>query len=183
MIDVEPYLNWTALGAAIKAARKLSKRRQPEIAEQLKFPQSAISFAEKGLEGRVSLERIKQIAEAVGVEWQKFTLEKEISTNAERKWCCNESSCPGAFPILLDKTDGWAIRMRPYRYVSRREECPLCGEDGMCLTEDDADPFLEGIPQGYAQLVATFNGSFDALEEALDTRREKLIQRARQHKI
>lgn len=179
---MEPSINWTALGAAIKAARKHSKRSQPEIAEQLKFPQSAISFAEKGLEGRVSLDRIKQIAEAVGVEWQKYTLEKEIPTNTERKWCCNESSCPGAFPILLDTPGGWAIRMRPYRYVSRREECPLCGEDGMSLTEDDADPFLEGIPQGYAQLVATFDGPFDALTEALDTRRAKLIQRAKQHK-
>lgn len=170
-------LDWKGLGVAIKTARsaKVPKLLQPKLAGQLKIPQSSISFAEKGLEGRVSLDRVKLIADAVGVDWTKFSNFSDESVEAEFQWLCDSTSCPGARPVVFDTPEGWSLRFRPYKFEADSNICPLCSEEGLASSDPAAPQYLDGlVPRGYSQILATHSDA--KLKEFIDLLAEYRLQ-------
>jgi hypothetical protein len=103
---------------------------------------------------------------------------KPAKVEISRGRCCRAAGCPGAFPVLLDKGVKRTIKMRPFRFKSTDEECPLCGEDSWAEDQDGAGEFLEETPSGYLELLADIS-SAPLLVKAIKEFRESLVEMAK----
>lgn len=118
------YLNWEALGEALKAAslRSTPPLKQRDLASKLSVTPPMISYLMGGAGHKLGDAKVDLACEILGVDPTHFL---SGETGGSTIWLCSNPGCPRGFLLSENSNNSWFM---PWFFDKPRKFCPGCSE-------------------------------------------------------